>query len=353
MTAKPFLPSDIRRPSIARAAAALVAASAARTTVAEMLAARWPGDKNLETLTRAASAPATDTTSAWASDLVGLNQPNIADVLGPSSAAATLFARGLQLQFNGTGRLLVQGLSASSDNGVWLAELGVFPVLQLDLSSQVILSPRKLVASVAFSREATLACSAPDLEKVVGNLLSTSLGLAADKAMLDATSADTTRPAGLRTGISASTANETASPPGEAMLEDLATLASAVAGVAGDSPLIFVAAPRQAASMRLRLRPSPYEILASGGLADGMVLCIASNCLVTAVDPVPRLQIAKNAVVNFDSDTPADIGVAGVLAGGSTRSAYQADLVVMRAVLQCSFGLRSSSGLAWLQDVVW
>ena len=59
------------------------------------------------------------------------------------------------------------------------------------------------------------------------------------------------------------------------MLIDLATLAGAVARVAGDE-IVFVMAPEQAVAANLTLEQIAYPILSSSALAKGTVIAIAT-----------------------------------------------------------------------------
>ncbi len=105
--------------------------------------------------------------------------------------------------------------------------------------------------------------------------------MALDAALFDDSAGDATRPAGLRYNISGLTASAT-TPPSEALAEDVRELVGAVAGVAANAPVILMASPAQAVALRLWMGSHhAYEVLASSGLADGMVVAVASNALRT------------------------------------------------------------------------
>ena len=73
------------------------------------------------------------------------------------------------------------------------------------------------------------------------------------------------------------------------MIDDLAALAASVAGNGG---IVFVAASQQAVAANLRLpKPLAYPILVSASLAPKTVIAVAANALVSAVDPIPRIQL--------------------------------------------------------------
>ena len=139
------------------------------------------------------------------------------------------------------------------------------------------------------------------------------------------------------------------------MYEDLSTLAGIVAAVAGSSPIVFVASPYQAAAIKMRQPNFAYEVLASSGLAAGIVLAIASNALVSAADPVPRIEVSDKATLHLEDTTPLQVGVAGSPAtvAAPTKSLWQSDLLGIRLILEVSWALRTSAGLAWTESVTW
>jgi hypothetical protein len=81
------------------------------------------------------------------------------------------------------------------------------------------------------------------------------------------------------------------------LLEDVRDLVSAVAPIAGNNPVIFVAAPPQAASLKLFFRgDTTYEVLASSALANGTVLAIASNAVAAVIAPDLSFDVSDRAV---------------------------------------------------------
>jgi hypothetical protein len=222
-------------------------------------------------------------------------------------------------------------------------------VAQLDTSKVSTLVPKKFSTISVFTREVFLH-STPNIEGVVRAVIARSIGLALDIRSLDAVAASAARPAGLRFGIAAGS-QSAATLRVEAMGADIETLVTAVSAVAGNAPIILVASPAQAAALKLWNNPSfDYEVLASSGLAGGVVVAIASNCLVSAVDPAPRFEIVKETALHFDT-VPQDITTSAV--AGTVKSLFQSDLIGLRTVFELSWGLRDPAGLAWLGSVIW
>ena len=196
--------------------------------------------------------------------------------------------------------------------------------------------------------------STPTIEALASAVLSESVGLALDTALLDDSPGDATRPAGLRNGISPLTASTT-TPPSEALAEDVRELVVAVAGVAGNAPIILVASPAQAVSLKMWMGGNPiYEVLACG-LAGGVVVAVASNALVSAVDPVPRIDVSRAAVLHMEDVSPLQISAERTppTVAAPVRSLFQTDTIALRLRLEVSWALRNAGGLAWMQNVIW
>ena len=224
-------------------------------------------------------------------------------------------------------------------------------MLQLSIDA-ITLEPRKFMVLVPFTRE-LLQHSVPNLEQVIGITLTESVLLARDAALLDATAGDATRPPGLRLGIAAG--SESANPNlTEAAIEDLDTIITAVSAVAANSPIIVIAAPARARRMRLRMlgRDLGFSILPSAAVGANELIAIATNCLVSACDPVPIFDSSIDASVVM-ADDAGDIVSGGNPTAGTARSLFQSDTIALRLRFKVAWGLRSATGLAWVEDVIW
>jgi hypothetical protein len=160
--------------------------------------------------------------------------------------------------------------------------------------------------------------------------------------------------AGLRNNIAAGAESANADLR-EAMLEDLGTVTSAVAGVAGNSPIAVIAAPARAIRLRLRLLTAGdvgFEIFGSNGVAADELVAIATNGIVSACDPVARFDASDQGTLVMD-DAPSQIGDGGLMAGGGVRSLFQTDSVALRMIYECSWARRADAAVAWLEDLIW
>jgi len=141
-----------------------------------------------------------------------------------------------------------------------------------------------------------------------------------------------------------------------AMTADLAALAAAVAPIGG-SELLFVASPKQYFKINLlRTAPLPFPLIASSGLGDGIVVCIATNALAVAGgnDP-PRIQVSTEALLHFEDTSPLAIGTVGTppTVAAPTRSLFQTDGVAVRLTADITWALRATGAISWTQSVTW
>jgi hypothetical protein len=195
--------------------------------------------------------------------------------------------------------------------------------------------------------------SPANVEAFVGDVLTQSVAYTLDTILLDATAADTTRPAGLRNGISGQTASAD-TPDEAAMVSDLPVLVGLVSSASGSSEICIVAAPRQASAIRIRQPNFPYPVFSSSGLAAGVVIAIAMNSLVSAVAPSPRIEISSRGSVHMEDTTPLAFSTTtGSPFTAPMRSLFQTDTLSIRLILDISWALRTTSGLAWTSAVIW
>jgi Phage capsid family len=318
----------------------------------QIIAERWPDDAATPLIIKTATAPATMTTSGWASHLVQTAVSDFILNLGAASAGSALLRHGIQQSFDGSGAIFVPSVGSAASAAGFVGEAAPIPVRQFTVSG-VTLSPRKFASLAIFTRD-LFQHSTPNVEAILRAVLTESVAASLDARLLDATAGDATRPAGLRNGISATSASST-TPDTDTMFDDLTALVAVVQAVSGASPIIIIAAPKQAAAIKMRQPNFPFEVLVSSGLTAGMVVAIASNCLVSAMDPAPRIEVGDQAAVHFEDTTPLAIGTVGAppTVAAPTRSLWQAGLISVRIIFEVSWGLRSNVGLAWTQTVTW
>jgi len=182
-------------------------------------------DQVTDIVLKAASAPATTTTTNWAQSLAGVAVYDLIQSITSLSAGAALIDRALKLNMDGLAELRVSGraLSAAAA-GAWIAEGGAAPVRALSFTNAAILRPRRLDIHVVATNELV---ESSNIEAVVKQTLGEATGLALDLAMFSNFGGDASKPPGLFAGVSPLT--PTAGGGTAAMFTDIKALFAALA----------------------------------------------------------------------------------------------------------------------------
>jgi HK97 family phage prohead protease len=168
--------------------------------------ARREGRDAIEVVQRAATAPATTTTTGWASQLVQTTNMGFLELLMPQSVFPGLRARaGLALDFGRAGVISIPTRAATPTiAGSFVAEGAPIPVRQAAFGSQTF-TPKKMAVITSFTREIA-EHSNPTIEGLLRNAIQEDTSVSLDTVLLDATVASAIRPAGIRAGVSVTTA---------------------------------------------------------------------------------------------------------------------------------------------------
>jgi hypothetical protein len=294
--------------------------------VASTAAVRYP-----RLVSRAAVSPATSTTPGWAAELTAV------DTVGflMSGLAPSLLARLAALALNVTGPAKVPVDTGSETNGAWIGEGQAIPVVRAAISSMPIL-PRKVAAISVFSGELKRR-SNPEVEAILDVVMRRSLNKLIDTALADDQPASTTRSAGLRNGVAAT-------PAGTSMAADLAALAGAVIAAGGES-IAFLVSPLQSLAIGLAAGSLDYPVLASPHVPPGTVIAVDPTAVATMIGAA-LVQPSDESTLMLTDDATADLMAGGV----PVQSMLQADLVSLRAIVDCAWG---SARTAWMEGVTW
>src|SRR5262249_15154781 len=138
----------------------------------------------------------------------------------------------------------------------------------------------------------------------------------------------------------------------QACTDDLQSLAAAIAPVAGNGNVVLLASVDAAVALRLRLFTEEWPLLTSAQLPARTVVMVAANAVVSAVDGAPA--VAASTQSSFVRDTvPQEIVTAAGTVATSVGSLFQTDETGLRLTWPITWALRSSSGVAWMQNVNW
>jgi hypothetical protein len=307
---------------------------------------RWGNEANsVNTVLKAASTPAMTSTTGWAKELATVTSAFLGN-LTPFSAGADLLRRTLGLSFNGVGSINLPTVSVPLAD--FVAEGGPIPVVNGVSSIQAVLSPYKFAVITVLSRE---TIESGNSEALVRDALLQSTGPSLDRRLFDANAGVANlRPPGLLHNITPLTpASGTGQGKDDAMKDDLQALLAAVAPVAGNGPIVLIAAPAQAVTIGLRtLQTFSYAVLTSSQLAAGTVIAVACSAVVSAADAGPAIDTTRAASVQMNDSPSSDL-----MTGGAVRAMFQTDCLGLRLRWPITWAVRDPRGIAFMQNVLW
>jgi len=318
---------------------------------------------------RAASAPATTTTSGWASQLVNTGYVDFLDLLLPASVFPGLASRAMRLSFGRNGVISIPTRAPTPTiAGSFVAEGSPIPVRQGAFTSQTF-TPKKMGVISAFTREIA-EHSTPAIETLIRNAMQEDTSVSLDAILLDTTAASSTRPAGIRNGVSGLTA--TAGGGFAALVGDIKQLTNALlTGSSGNlrSP-VWIMNPAQSLSIGLtqnaggdfpfateinQKRFTGYPVVVSGNVTAGMVILLDAADFAVIEAGAPRFDVSDQAVLHFEDTTPVQIGTTGApnVVAAPARSLWQTDSMAIRMILDVNWGFVRAGTIAFTTAVTW
>jgi hypothetical protein len=353
---RPFpLPEDVGikqpRPAacLARAAVAHLRAYMKKSTPEYVVAQMWGRDTVTAEIIKAATAPATTTTTGWAKELTRVAIYDMIQSITSVSAAAQLIDRGLQLSLDGIGELRVPGrvLSAAAA-GQWVAEGAPAPARQLSFTN-AILQPRKLSVLMTFTYE---QAESSNIEAIVRQTMGEATGLAIDTQMFSATAGDAAKPPGLFVGVAPVPA---ATGGGAlAMTTDIGKLFGALAASGGGKTAVIVAATEEAITLKMSVGPQfDIPILASTSLPTGTVAVVEAASFVSGFSPVPTFRVGHEASFHMEDSSPQDITGGTPSPAVPVKSMFQTNAVALKMDFFAAWGLRAAGHTQYLAGATW
>jgi HK97 family phage prohead protease/HK97 family phage major capsid protein len=325
----------------------------------------------LNVITRAATVPADTVTSGWASQLVATSIQDFFAALMPNSVYPALASRGGKFSFGQAGIVSMPTRAATPTiAGSFVAQGAPIPVRQGAFSA-ITFTPKKMAVISVFTRDIA-EHSTPAIEGLIRQAIIEDTAVAIDSVLLDATAATTTRPAGLKAGVSATTA--TAGGALAALIGDIRGLTGAlITGTNGNlrSP-VWIMNPADVLAASLLPATAgggefPFKAELTSGTLQGMPVIQSSNVtadtmlLVDAADFVsvtgdtPRFDVSDQATIHMEDTTPLAISTVGSPAtvAAPVRSLWQTDCIGVRMLLDLNWGLRRTGVVSWTQTMTW
>jgi len=323
-------------------------------------------------VTKAASVPADTVTVGWADKLVATSIQDWFNALMPNSVYPALAAKGGKFTFGRNGIVTMPSRAATPTiAGSFVAQGAPIPVRQGAFTS-ISFTPKKMGVISTMTRDIA-EHSTPAIDGLIRQAILEDTAVAIDSVLLDATAATTTRPAGLKSAVSATTA--TAGGALAALIGDIRALTSAlITGTNGNlrSP-VWIMNPGDVLAASLLPATAgggefPFKAELSAGTLQGYPVIQSSNVtadtmlLVDAADFVsvtgdsPRFDVNDQATLHMEDTTPLQIATgaqgSGVLAT-PTRSLWQTDSIGIRMLWDLNWGLRRTGVVAWTQTMTW
>jgi len=175
----------------------------------------------------------------------------------------------------------------------------------------------------------------------------------AEKRRVDANPADATRPAGLLHNVNPSAPSAEAIKT-EAMEEDLANLAAAVAAAGIDpSQAVYVAGAREATLIKLRAGSNfDNTVLMTAGLPAKSVACFAPAAVFSGYQGVPEIETRTEASYQFEDTNPAPIVGSGGTPAAPVGSVWQMGVIAIKVRSWCAWavapgGAQVVNGVNW------
>lgn len=348
-----------------------VQAKVEQSSVESVLARRYGEDHQtrevLNYMQRSASTLATTTQSGWASQLVNTAVVDFLDQLMPMSIYPGLAAQGPRFTFGQNGIISIPSRSATPTiAGSFVAEGAPIPVRQGAFGSTTI-TPRKMAVISVFSREIA-EHSTPSIEAIIREAILEDTAVAVDTVLMDATAASTTRPAGLRNGVSAKTA--TTGGGIAAFITDMKALLGDLITANSLRKPVWIMSPAQALSASLLQNAGGdmmfrdeigrgtlfgYPILLSTTVTAGTVMLIDAADFFSATSDTPRFDINDTATLHMEDTTPLAIGTAGSpnVVAAPVRSLFQTDSIGIRMIMDINWAMRRTGVISYVTSVTW
>jgi hypothetical protein len=348
----PPLPSRSRRSSglLFKAAAACVRAQATGQTIDKVVRGLYGRDDTSELILRAASSPATLTDPAWAGPLArNLVASELIQKITALSAAASLMQAALKVDLTGKGSITVPGRTYNPQSaGGWIGEGQPIPLREPPILGGPKLMPRKLAVVTSFTEEMARADS---IEAFVTAAVREAAAALLDLQLLSTAADDGVHPPGILAGATTVTASTATA--AWAISTDIGNLVDALARAGGGLEPVIIAAPSQAASLRMWRQENFYDIYASVALARGTIVAVESSSFVSGLDGIPEFSTSTGTTLHYEDTAPKDIvGGTGTVAY-PTKSLFQTDIIALKMILRASWGMRNAAHVAIMTGTSW
>jgi HK97 family phage prohead protease len=320
-----------------------------------------------EWFTRAASAPATLTTTGWAAELAAIQYGEFFDALMPASIFRPLSAKGFRASLGRFAQLSMPTRSSTpAVAGSFVGEGAPIPVRQAAFTP-VTIGLKKMAIICSYTRELA-EHSTPQIEQLLRQLITEDTEVAVDTILIDANPATAIRPAGLRNGVAGLT--PTAGGGFAALVADVKQLIAVLSAANALRVPVWIMNPQQAVSISLTMNAGGffpfkaeidsgmlqgYPVIESNTVPLGTVILMNADDFMSVTGDDPRFDVSDQATLHFEDTTPLQIGTPGTppTVAAPVRNLFQTDSLALRMVLPMNWAMRRTGVVAWIAAVTW
>lgn len=325
-------------------------------SVDKVLDERYPGHEATALLVRADQTLGTTTGSHWADDIVRTTYSDFLQALTGMSVYPELRSRGIGLSFDGNGTVSIPGRTAGTANGSFTAEGSPIRVGKVTTTG-ITMTSKKMGVIVPFSRELAKK-STPAIEALVRQAILEDTAATLDSNLLDATAADTARPAGLLNGVSAVASGFGGGDHLAVKADFQALLAPFIDANAADG-ITVIMNPKQGLSIAMMDGPTNntnwfgpingrVNIVESTHATANRLIAIRNSDFATALGDAPEFDISEQATIHMEDTTPLELVSAGGTVADPTRSLWQTASIGVRMIMDVSWKMRRSGMVQWI-----
>jgi hypothetical protein len=333
-------------------------------SIDQVLQERYPGHEATAIVTKADQTIGTTTVSGWASQLVQTVNQGFLQALLPYSIYPALRARGIGFSFDGIGTVSLPSRTAGGAGGGFVAEGSPIRVGRITTAA-VTLTPFKLGVIVPFSRELAKR-STPAIEALVRQAILEDTAAILDAAIIDASAASTSRPAGLLNGVSAA-ASGYGGGDYQAVVADLKALLAPFYSANASDGITVLMNPAQGLALAMMPGPGPagefgwaqpltdrLNIIESTTVPANRLIALRNSDFATAMGDQPEFDVSEQATVHMEDTTPLEIvSGSGPTTADPVRSFFQTATIGVRMLMDISWKMRRSGMVQWIDTTTW
>jgi HK97 family phage major capsid protein/HK97 family phage prohead protease len=373
---RPFaMPRREQRPGelLLNALIAFGEAKHTRKTAYDILAERgWGEDVGiracLDWVQRAATAPATTTTTGWAAELVQTQYADLISFLFAASIYGPLTGAGARYTLGRYGQISIPVESATPTvAGSFVAEGAPIPVRQ-EAFTPITIGLKKMAVISSFTRE-LFEHSTPNIDTQLRDRISRDTSVAVDTVLIDNNPVTSIRPAGLRNGVTGLT--PTAGGGFTALVADLKALIGVLITANSLRAPVWIMNPQQLLSIALtpataagvfpfkaeadQGRLLGYPVIQSVTVPATMVIIVDAADFASLTGDDARFELSDQATLHMEDTTPLAIGTPGTppTVAAPARSMFQTDSIALRMIMPMNWIMRRTGLVGWVTGVTW